>query len=649
MTTWFQKTMPCMGLSAAMIVASPSAHANMLANPAFEDGSVGAEVQGWEDAKKCYGVEAGCGMNGTRALVFGSRKMSMAFLNQWVDVKPGMKLRLSCKVRTEGFVGGEPKNEGAAIGLHWYSKDGRRLGGSDIWGPKGDTNWKELTRTYSGIGKDAAKACVRIFVDRPKAGKAYFDDVRLVEVLPTPVDGMASSAYRNLAADGIVTFVAGVNPVSAGLQEKDVAGVFIVGGVERSADGIAVGAARMAIDVKKMPMGESDVVFQLRSKTDGRILGAATNRFTRVARMPKRAVWFDSAKRAIVDDKPFFPLGMYCTTVSDGFLATYTNSPFNCAIPYWPADKAALDRAAAAGIKLMCNVKGCWGGTKDDYYLKCGVKTDDDARAYVLNMVSEFKSHPALIAWYVNDEADVKQMPKFTKRYQDIAAADPDHPAVGVIYQFAESRGYMAAHDVLGIDPYPVPKDPISRVLDETRVFAKQTFGLMPAWHVPQAFDWTTYGSRGARPPTEEEIRNMTWQAIAGGANGIVYYAYHGLTKNEKRKPFKESWGECCRVGEEVKRFFPVLLADPAEDFTVSGAPEHLGWRAWKQGDKIVLLLVNATREKMEVKLSISKGAVLLERMFGRGKAKQSDDGRLDVSLYPLDVLIVSFNSRTSV
>ena len=640
---WLGRMPLRMAAFAVMGFAAVAARANLIENPNFEEGPLGCEAQSWMKLPKGYSVEAGCGMNGTRALVFDSAKGGMAFVGQWADIKPGVKLRLSCKVRTAGLVGGEPKNEGAAIGLAWYSKDGKRLGGSDIWGPKGDTDWKELSRTYSSIGKDAVKAKVHIFVDRPRAGKAYFDDVRLEEILPMPVDGMVSSAYRNLAAEGRVTFAAGVNPSSAGLQEKDVAGVFVLGGIERSADSIADGAARIAIDVKKLPMGESDVVFQLRCKADGRVVGVATNRFTRVERLPKRAVWFDSARRAIVDGKPFFPLGMYCSTISDKFISVYTNGPFNCAMPYWPADKGDLDRAQAAGIKIMCNVKGCWGGTKDEYYTKCGVKTDEDARAYVLRKVDEFKSHPAFLAWYVNDETDVKLMPKFEKRYRDIAAADPDHPAFGVFYQFADARGYMSAHDVTGIDPYPVPKDAISRVLTETRVFAKGTFGLMPAWHVPQAFDWTAYGSKGARPPTEDEMRNMTWQAIAGGANGLIYYAYHTLQKNEKNKPFAESWGECCRVGEEVKSLFSVLLSDPSEDFTVSGAPEHLGWRAWKQGGKTCLLLVNATREKMEAKLSIPKSTMLLDRMFGRGEAKQADDGQLDVSFSPLDVLIVSF------
>ena len=636
------KVLTCSLVAFVTVVAC----ANMLQNPAFEDGELNSDVQGWNLPPNGYSVEAGSGMNGTRALVFDSSRGGMAFVEQWVDVKPGMKLHLSCKVRTEDLVGEGPRNQGAAIGLAWFSKDGRHLGGSYLWGPLGTAGWKELFRRYSGFGPNTAKAKVRIFVDRPKSGKAYFDDVRLEEVLPMPVDGMASSAYRNLAADGTVVFAAGVNPSSVGLKGDDVTGVFVIDGVERSADGITDGIARISVDVKKLPLGESDVVFRLKSKMDGRILGAATNRFTRVVHMPKRAVWFDTAKRAIVDEKPFFPLGMYCSTISDKFFSVYTNGPFNCVMPYWPPDKRKLDCAQAAGIKMMYSIKDCWGGTKNEYFKRLGVETDEDARAFVLRKVEEIKKHPALLAWYVNDEADVKQMPKFTKRYMDIVATDPDHPAFGVFYQFADARGYVPAHDVMGIDPYPIPNDAISRVLDETRVFAKGSFGLMPAWHVPQAFDWSSYGGKNARPPTEDEMRNMTWQAIAGGANGIIYYSYHDLLKNQKNKPFADSWKECCRVGEEVKSFFPVLLADPAENFTVSCAPELLGWRAWCRDKAIYLLLVNATREKMLATLGIPAGCLLGEKIFGRGNARLVGSNKLEISFNTLDVAIFKLNQQ---
>ena len=192
----------------------------------------------------------------------------------------------------------------------------------------------------------------------------------------------------------------------------------------------------------------------------------------------------------------------------------------------------------------------------------------------------------------------------------------------------------MFAHDVLGIDPYPVPRHKISRVLEETRITAKRTFGFSPMWHVPQAFDWTSVGVKNARHPTEDELRNMTWQAIAGGGNGIVYYAYYKL------KPFEEKWRETCRVGEEVKSLFSVLLSDPDANFVLEGAPSELGWRAWRRDEETFLLLVNATRENMEVNLRFSGKGECCEKVFGRGKAEISGTGRLDVSFGPLDVAV---------
>ena len=257
-------------------------------------------------------------------------------------------------------------------------------------------------------------------------------------------------------------------------------------------------------------------------------------------------------------------------------------------------------------------------------------------------MARELRSHPALLAWYVNDEGDVKGMPRYVKRYEVLTENDPGHPAYGVFYQYADTREYMFAHDVLGIDPYPVPRHKISRVIDETRIVAKRTFGFTPTWHVPQAFDWSSVGVKNARPPTEDELRNMTWQAIAGGANGIVYYAYYKL------QPFEEKWAESCRVGEEVRRLFPVLLADPAKGFAVSGAPEHLGWRAWKRGDETYLLLVNATREKMVATLGLPAGTELIGKVFGRGEAKLNAADRLEVSFGPLDVAIFRLGSSAA-
>ena len=620
---------------AILILPAVSVKANLLENPAFEEGALGNGVHCWGKPAKCYSIEAGCGMNGTRALVCDTAKGTGSFPCQYVEAKPGAKLHLSCKVRTEALVGTGPRNEGAAIGLQAFNANGEVVsGGGDIWGPSGDSDWKLIERIYT-MPVDVAKVRVFLYADRPTSGKAYYDDIRLVEVLPKPVDVLASSAYRGMASDGKVSFAAGVNLESSALKVDEVLGKFIFEtGAELTVGRIADGVARVSVDVKDLPMGTSTVVFNLCRTKDGSIVGAATNHITRVKKLPNRSVWIDSAGRTIVNGKPFFPLGMFCSSYNEKVMSVYTNGPFNCVLPYWPANKETLDRAAAGGLMLICSVKDMWGGSKHEYTVRNRIKTDEDANAFVAKMARELKHHPALLAWYVNDEGDVKGMPRYRKRYEVLTENDPDHPTYGVFYQYADTREYMFAHDVLGIDPYPVPRHKISRVLDETRIVAKRTFGFTPAWHVPQAFDWTSVGVKNARPPTEDELRNMTWQAIAGGANGIVYYAYYKLN------PFQEKWGECCRVGEEVKRLFPVLLADPAEGFSVSGAPEHLGWRVWKRGGETYLLLVNATREKMSATLGLPAVTALSGKEFGRGEARLNVFGQLEVSFSPLDVAI---------
>ena len=64
--------------------------------------------------------------------------------------------------------------------------------------------------------------------------------------------------------------------------------------------------------------------------------------------------------------------------------------------------------------------------------------------------------------------------------------------------------------------------------------------------------------------PTREEIRSMTWQAVAAGANGIIYYYFadayrRGTTKEESAR----RWADVCAVAREMKEKEPTLLSEP--------------------------------------------------------------------------------------
>ena len=134
-------------------------------------------------------------------------------------------------------------------------------------------------------------------------------------------------------------------------------------------------------------------------------------------------------------------------------------------------------------------------------------------------------------------------------------------------------------------------------------------------WQVPQAFDWAYYAAkRGVnkspdmRMPTRDEMRSMTWQAIACGANGIIYYYFEdayrrGGTKEENER----RWADICAVAHEVKEKEVVLLSEPGP--AVAYVPENLVCRTWKTAEgKVHLLVCNTTRTA--VKGSVSIGGI---------------------------------------
>jgi hypothetical protein len=168
---------------------------------------------------------------------------------------------------------------------------------------------------------------------------------------------------------------------------------------------------------------------------------------------------------------------------------------------------------------------------------------------------------------------------------------------------------------------------------------------LYPMWHVPQAFDWKWFRKnwkdyRDVRYPTREELRQMTWQYLSAGANGIMYYSFNTLRDFAKGADFDAKWAELKEIAAEVKGFENVFLAD--EDHpAVTGMTASVGARAWRYGGDVWLLAVNATRNPQEVTLSLDcQVSADMKKVFGTPPVRK--DGRtFGYSLEPLECVFV--------
>jgi len=586
--------MPRMSICLTFIVASGLALAgNLLPNGSFEKKTEEGGAEGWTKPRGGYAFEEGSGRSFTRALAFNVTS-NTPYLFPECSV-PG---EASTRYRASVFVRADKLSGGARIGLQFSDKNHKWLNGfylpQSVTDTKGE--WKKVE--VSGVSPaGAAYVSVACYVMQGSHGRVWFDDATLEEESQQLIWSFTSSAYRDTAANGQVTFNGVLRFSEEDLKEKGVAAACLdvpsISGAARTVRAAIVnGAFSATVDVAGLPLGEFPVVARLED-AKGRNLGSRTLPFTRVAKLPPRRVMFDAAGRTLVNGKRFFPLGIYVGGNDPKSLDELKGSAFNCAICYKTIqNRKTLDEYAKRGLMVLPSVIRYRGGP---------VVAD---LAEIRQIMEPLQDHPAVLAWYMNDELSCFDA---LREHRDfIARVDPDHPAYSVQYQIEDMRDYMGTFDVIGTDPYPVPGKPIGMVTEWTEKTRRATFGA-PMWQVTQIFDPNGYGKKleESRAPTEAEMRNMNWQAIAAGANGIFLWAHFALHKQEWRDPYEKRWQEVMRVADEIAARFDVLNGDDVP-VTISKGREAVVARAFKPADGTWLLVVNRGEEPASATVEVN-------------------------------------------
>ncbi len=605
----------CLIGSAVLVLVAAGADSALVTNGGFER-VVDGKTEGWREVGSHYVYRDGEGRSGTRALCFeNSDPQFYTFPMQKLSLKAGHVYEYEVWVRTENLVGDE---SGASLCIEWDGPDGRWMGGSYLAGVKmkGTKDWTRLAGVTEPIPAGAVNCRICPYVRKGMTGKAWFDDVVVRERRPEPLKGLYSSAYRNQAVEGEVRFHTLIGlpsdecgpDLSVRFTYQDAAGIC------RSVQATNSLINRVTIPVASLKLGEQLVKAALYKGE--RCLGEQTCRFTRLAQMPQRATWFDAYGRTIHQGRPFFPLGMYWGAVTTNLVETYAKGPFNCLMPYQaPNSRDLMDLCAEKGLKVIYSVKDVYYGTQ---WAPKGIETEADETRYIQDRVSRFKDHPALLAWYLNDELPITMKDRLTARRDLMEKLDPSHPGWVVLYQWTQIADYLPTFDVVGTDPYPIPAKPAAVATEWTQATVRGTLGCKPVWQVPQAFNWAAYRKTPeerakCRAPTEAELRSMCWQCIARGANGLILYSFFDLYKQPNGEPVAKRWAECCRVGAEIREYFPILLSEPPPYRVVGGlgmgvpskkwkGPKRpVSLRAWMKDGDVYVLFVNGYDEAMPV------------------------------------------------
>ena len=562
------------------------------------------------------------GMDGTGGLqlTLGKGEVALWPLAELFDVAEGEAYRFEAWVNASEFHGR------VSVSFAPYDAKIKSLPGhgsvpADANAVRHD-GWRRYEGTTTPLPRGAKKARLYMWAREGEWGRVRFDAFRVEKAAVNPVGDLAVSALRGEAADGDVSFAVDyiVNPLkhpaSTLTGELEYVGT---GGVCRVAMPPEGGVARAALPVRSFALGTNDVRFVLHGK-GGIVLGCASNRFARLSESVSRRVTFDRFGRTIVDGRPFLPLGFYFPqrfSVKD--IATLTNdAPFNCIIPYQNiADtdgRETLDACERAGIRYIVCLSGYYGSMLGDQAETVRVHRD-----YVRKVVEKYRNHPAVLAWYIGDELARTHAPLLKTRHELIHSLDADHPTWIVQNRVETVRPLINGYDVIGMDPYPVGTDrPVSLASDWALGARREMYDFRPMWQVVQAFDWKNYGPLGfieddAKMPTRAELESMTWQAIASGANGLIYYSYFDIweTQGKRAKSTVErdrAWRDVVTVANAVKEKEAVILSEPGP---VVGCPESVVCRTWRTGDgKVHMLVANRHRKQVTGTVLVSGRSV---------------------------------------
>ena len=247
----------------------------------------------------------------------------------------------------------------------------------------------------------------------------------------------------------------------------------------------------------------------------------------------------------------FYPIGIYSVPSTNDF-ASLKQAGLNLVVGR--AEQSYLDAAWDAGLKVLA-APGTSAGPAFN-------------PANARQIVKQFDRHPALWAWYVVDEPDLSGIPpgQVCEACRSLKAAGACKPTALVLYQDYQALHYGNLADITMIVRYPIPWLPLAN-FGQHVTMARLALGRdKPLIAVIQAFDWASCpemlpGRKNFRAPTHEEIRCMTYEALARGANGLIYYAYDSGRWKLREHP--DTWEALQSIAREVNSRLPLFQAQP--------------------------------------------------------------------------------------
>ncbi len=323
---------------------------------------------------------------------------------------------------------------------------------------------------------------------------------------------------------------------------------------------------------------------------------------------------FDKEGIALVDGKPFFPVGMFIYELNTEVLAELHALQCNTVLHGFSTNQ--LDLLQAHGLMAVCPPEPAWRAAA--------------------------KSHPVLLAWYLADEPEGRVPPEAArKQYVELKSHDPNHP-IGLCHTaYGALTDYKDACDFTMTDIYPITakrdKDimGVSIMMDEARRIHGTNW---PQWTYIQIFGGPETDNGIWAVPLPHEVRFMAYQALVHRATGILYFSYWPRQAR--------TWQSVATVNREIQQLVPRLIVQGAES-TPKADARAIQVRARRGGpDWGVAIAINTSPGFVQSELQLEKAPRALTLPFEGRNATPDSDGRWLERFAPYGVHVYTWGAE---
>jgi hypothetical protein len=625
---------------------------NLILNGSFENGT-----QSWEIPANAHATASTDSKLGEKSLEFVNKDpKSYELITQKIPVASEQIVHYSGWIKGKDLVSDNAADKGAALFVETFGK-GKYISGVYLTPLSGTFDWTYVEGVCYLPG-DATDFNIGLYMRRGTTGTAWFDNIQVRIEKPEPVrTTLLYPNYRQSTVTKSTTpweMLLQYTPDATRKRPTVKSSVISADGKTLFGESVRLPADHTRTVVsftpkRNLPVGKYRWKIDFAASPTAKVQSFDFDIHV-LAQMPP--IYIDKNGFTVKNGKRLFPLGMYLggtwsTKKED--LKLISEAGFDTVLSYaygddWQNDatpvlpETFLDEAHRHNLKVIYSLKDMYDGFAEY------PRNNKTGLASATEAVNRVKGHPALFSWYVNDEFEPEWIPKLKARYELIKTMDPNHPMYQVVGLYGIVHKFFEVSDAWGTDPYPIKDQAnrqISLVTDMTRITREAGHGTKAMWQVLQTYDEALYNKElQSRPPTLDEMRNMSYQALINGATGLIYYSYFDLWHNTHKRYldqelFNKRWANVQNLVTEIKPLTSIILKDNKVALRqTTNSPVQ--YQAWQDSQKIYMAVVSTESTKAQLSLTLpAEWRVSPDALETKGITVQRQGNLLNLELAP--------------